>query len=114
LRNSIGGQGKVFDVERCVRLEADDIALVAEVKLRAAARADGTAGQAILVEINRTEVFAVAAVLPSNLNGLFSLAFEIKFAKQVAAVFTLDWALTRGEEASFVLGTEYSHFRSSL
>jgi hypothetical protein len=67
-----------------------------------------------VVEIHRAEVFAVTAVLPPNLNGTFALAFEIKFAQEVAAILTLDWALPRSEEASFVLGTEYSHFRSSL
>jgi hypothetical protein len=64
-----------------------------------------------MVEIDRAKVFAVTAVLPSDLNGMFALTLEIKFAKEVAAVFTLDRALARREEASFVLMTKYSHFR---
>ena len=88
------------------------MALVAEVTLRAPARADGASCETILVEVNRTKVFAVTAVLPSNLNGMFTQTFEIKFAEEVASVFTLDRALARCEEASFVLMTKYSHFRS--
>ena len=90
------------------------MALVAEVELRAASRTDRATGQAIVVEVNRTKVFAVTAVLPSDLNGMLPLTFEIKLAQQVAAIFALDRALARGEEASFVLRTKYSHFSSSL
>src|SRR5687768_6328292 len=114
LWHTVGCDREVFDVERSVRLEADHVTLVAEVKLRAASGADGATGQAIFVEVNRTKVFAVTAVLPSNLNGMFTLTFEIKFAEEVASIFTLDWALARGEETSLVLRTKYSHFRSSL
>ena len=67
-----------------------------------------------MVKIDRTEVLAIATILPSNRNGVFGKTFEIQLTEQVAAVFTLDGTLTRGEESSFVLGTKYSHFRSSL
>ena len=67
-----------------------------------------------MVEVNRTKVFAVTAVLPSNLNGMLTLAFEIKFTEEVTSILTLDWALARGKEASFVFRTKYSHFRRSL
>jgi hypothetical protein len=90
------------------------MALVAEVTLRAAARANGASCEAILVEVNRTKVFAVTAVLPSNLNGMFTQTFEIEFAKEVASILTFDRALPRREEASFVLRTKYSHLSSSL
>ena len=71
------------------------MAVLAEVKLRAASRAHSATLQTIAVEVNRTKVFAVTAVLPSNLNGMLPLTFEIKFAQQVAAIFALDLALAR-------------------
>jgi len=90
------------------------VALVAEVKLRAASRADRATLQAFAVEVDRAKVFAVTAILPSDLKGGFAQTFKIDFAKQVAAILTLNRALARCEEASFMLGTKYSHFRSSL
>ena len=90
------------------------MALVAKVKLRTAPGADRATLQALPVKVDRTKVFAVAAVLPSDLNGGFAQTFEIKFAKQVDAILSFDRALARREEASFVLGTKYSHLRSSL
>jgi hypothetical protein len=114
LRHTVGSERKVFYVEGRIRFEADEVALVAKVTLRTASRAHGAAGQTILIEINRTKVFAVTAVLPSTLNGMLTLTFEIKVAEEMAPVFTLDWALARGKEASFMLRTKYSHIRSSL
>ncbi|HKG96534.1 MAG TPA: hypothetical protein VKA97_01895 [Pyrinomonadaceae bacterium] len=42
------------------------------------------------------------------------MTFEVNLAEEVAAIFTLDGTLPRGEKSSFVFGAEYSHFRSSL
>lgn len=90
------------------------MALVAQVKLRSPSRADRAAGEAFLVEIDRAKVFAVTTVLPSDLDGVLAQTLEIKFAQEVAAIFTLDRALARREEASFVLTTKYSHFGCPL
>jgi hypothetical protein len=57
------------------------VAFVAQVEQRTASRADGATRQAKLIEIYRTEVFAVTTVLPSNLNRMFALAFEIELAE---------------------------------
>ena len=59
-------------------------------------------------------MFAVTTVLPLDLNWRSTLALEIKLAEEVAAVFTLDGTLPRGEKSSFVFRAEYSHFASSL
>jgi hypothetical protein len=59
-------------------------------------------------------VFAVATVLPLDLDWRSTLAFEIKLAEEVAAVFTLNGTLPRSEKSSFVFRAEYSHFASSL
>jgi hypothetical protein len=59
-------------------------------------------------------VFAVAAVLPLDLDWRLALTFEVDLAKQVTAIFTLDGILPRSEKSSFVFGAEYSHVRSSL
>ena len=70
--------------------------------------------QAILVEIDGTEVLAVAAILPLKLGRGYRLAFKIDLTEQVTAILTLDGTLSRSEESSFVFGAEYSHFRCSL
>ena len=114
LRHAFRGQSEVLGLERRVRLEADHVAAVAQVKERASACADGAALQAVLVEIDGAKMFAVTAVLPLQFNRGRGLAFEIDGAKQVAAILTLDRTLSRSEKSSFVLRTEYSHFRSSL
>ena len=88
--------------------------LVAQVKLRSPSRADRAAGEALLVEIDRTKVFAVTTVLPSDLDGVLTLTLEIKFAQEVASIFTLDRALPGSEKSFVVLATEYSHFCSSV
>jgi len=90
------------------------MAAIAQVKERASARAHRTALQAKLIEIDRAEVFAVAAVLPLDFDWSFAQPFEVHLTQQMAAIFTLDWTLPRSEESSFVFRTEYSHFRSSL
>ena len=59
-------------------------------------------------------MFAVAAVLPLQLNLRTVSAGKVQFAQNVTAVFTLDRILSRGEESSFVLRTKYSHFACSL
>ena len=90
------------------------MAAIAQVKDRASARADRTTLQAILIEIDGAEVFAVAAVLPLELDWRPGLALEVDLTQQVAPVLTLDGTLPRSKESSFVFRTEYSHFRSSL
>jgi len=70
--------------------------------------------QTVLVEIDRAEVFAIAAVLPLKFDWRVGLTFEVNLAEQVAAILTLDGILTRSEESSFVFGAKYSHFRISL
>jgi hypothetical protein len=59
-------------------------------------------------------VLAVAAVLPKDLSRDAGFALEVECAEDMSSIFTLDGALARSEESSFVLGTEYSHFRCSL
>jgi hypothetical protein len=70
--------------------------------------------QTVLVEVGGAEVFAIAAVLPLEFDRSVGLTFEVDLAEQMAAVLTLDRTLPRSEESSFVFGTKYSHFRSSL
>jgi hypothetical protein len=65
-------------------------------------------------EVHRAEVLAVAAVLPNGLGGDAAFAFKVDRAQDVTTIFTLDWALPRSEETSFVFWTKYSHFRGSL
>lgn len=114
LGNTIGVQRKVLDVERSVGLETGEVAFVAQVKQRASSCTNRAPFEALAVEIDRAEVFAVTAELPSNFNGMIALAFEIELTKQVTAVFALDRALARSKKASFVLRTKYSHFRTPL
>jgi hypothetical protein len=114
LRYALGSQREVLGLERRVGFETDHVALVAQVKKRASASANRTALQTVLVEIDRAEVFAIAAVLPLELDRSVGLAFEVDLTEQVAAILTLDGTLTRSEESSFVFGAKYSHFRSSL
>jgi hypothetical protein len=90
------------------------VAAIAQVKKRAFARTDRAALQAVLIEIDRAEVFAVTAELPEDLGRRLALAFEVDLTKEVAAVFTPDGTLPRSEESSFVFGAKYSHFGSSL
>ncbi|HYK19747.1 MAG TPA: hypothetical protein VEV42_03370 [Pyrinomonadaceae bacterium] len=90
------------------------MAAIAQIKKRAFARADRASLQAVLFEIDRAEIFAVATVLPKCFDGRPALAFEVHLTQQVAAVFTPDRTLSRSEESSFVFGAKYSHFRSSL
>jgi hypothetical protein len=70
--------------------------------------------QAILVEIYRAKVLAVAAILPLEIDRGCGQAFEIHLAEQVTAILTLDRALSRSEESSLVFWAEYSHFGCSL
>lgn len=90
------------------------MAAITQIKERASSRADRAAFQAKLIEIYRTKMLAVAAVLPLDFKRKFCLTFEIQLAKYVTSILTLDGALPRSEESSFVFGTEYSHFRCSL
>jgi len=114
LRHAFRSEREILRLERRVRLEADDVATVAQVKERASAGADGAALQAVLVKIDGAEVFAVTAVLPLQFDWGHRLALEIDLAEKVAAILTLYGTLPGREKSSFVLGTEYSHFRSSL
>jgi hypothetical protein len=114
LRHALGRNREILGLERRVRLEADDVATVAQVEERAFAGADGAALQTVLVKIDWAEVFAVTTVLPLQFDRRRGLTLEIDLAEKVAAILTLDGILSRGEKSSFVLGTEYSHFRSSL
>jgi hypothetical protein len=59
-------------------------------------------------------VLAVAAVLPKHLGRSAAFALEVERAQDVTTILTLDRALPRSEETSFVFRTEYSHFRGSL
>jgi len=70
--------------------------------------------QAILIEIYGAKMLAVAAVLPLKFNRSFGLTFKIQLAQYVTFIVALDRSLPRSEESSFVLWTEYSHFRCSL
>ena len=110
LGHAFRGEREVLGLERRVRLEADHVAAVAQVKKRASAGADGAALQAVLVEIDGAEMFAVTAVLPLQFNRRRRLTFEIDGAEQVAAILTLDGTLPRSEESSFVFRAKYSHF----
>jgi hypothetical protein len=111
---AFGRYCEILCFEWCVGFEADGIAPVAQIEHRTSSRADGTAFQAILTESYRAKVFAVAAVLPLKLKGKFSLTLEVQFAQQVTFIRTFDGTLPGSQESSFVLGTEYSHFRCSL
>jgi hypothetical protein len=67
-----------------------------------------------LLEIDRAEVLAVTAIQPTDLSGNPAFTLEVELAEQMTSILTLDGILARGEESSFVFGTEYSHFASSL
>jgi hypothetical protein len=114
LWHAFGREREVLRLERRVRLEADDVATVAQVQKRASPGADGAALEAVLVKIDGTEVFAVTTVLPVQVDRRRGLALEIDLAEKVSAILTLDGTLPGGEESFFVLGAEYSHFRGSL
>ena len=114
LRHAFRSEREVLGLERRVRLEADDVATVAQVKQRASACADGAALQAVMVKIDGAEMFTVTAVLPLQFDRRRGLAFEIDSAEEVAAIFTLDGTLSRSEKSSLMFGTENSHVRSSL
>jgi hypothetical protein len=45
--------------------------------------------QAVLVEIDWAEVFAIAAVLPLEFDRSVGLTFEVDLTEQVAAILTL-------------------------
>ena len=114
LRHTFRAERKVFDLQWSVGFKTDDVTAVAQVKKRAFARADRAALQAVLLEIDWAEVFAVTAVLPQDVERRLAFALEIDLAEDVAAVFTPDRTLPRSEESSFVFGAKYSHFGSSL
>jgi hypothetical protein len=59
-------------------------------------------------------MLAVAAVLPKDFGRNAAFTFEVERAQDVTTILTLDWALPRSEETSFVFWTENSHFRGSL
>ena len=114
MRHALGSEREVLGLKWRIRLEADYVAAVAQVKERAFAGADGATLQAVLVKIDGAEVFAITAVLPLQFDWGCRLTLEIDLAEKVAAILTLYGTLPGREKSSFVLGTEYSHFRSSL
>ena len=114
MRHALGRNREILGLERCVRLEADDVATVAQVEERAFAGADGAALQAVLVKIDGAEVFAITTILPLQVDRGRRLALEIDLAEKVAAILTLNGTLSRSEKSSFVFGTKNSHVRSSL
>jgi len=101
-------------LDRRVGFEANGIAPVAQIAQRNSSRADRAAFQAILIKTDGAKMLAVAAVLPLKLNWSFGPTGEIQLAQYVPSISTLDWSLPRSQESSFVLGTEYFHFRYSL
>jgi len=68
----------------------------------------------MLPNIYGAKMFAVAAVLPSQINWSFGRSVEVQLAQYVTFIFTLDGRLSWTEESSLMLGTKYSHFRYSL
>ena len=80
LRGAIGREGKVFSWEGRVRFKTDDVATIAQVKEGAAPRADRAPLQTVLIEVDRAEVFAVATVLPLDIDRGLRLAFEVNLA----------------------------------
>ena len=114
MRHAFRSKREILRLERRVRLEADDVATVAQVNERAFACADGAALQAVLIKIDRAEMFAVTAELPLQFDRRRGLAFKIDGAEEVAAILTLNGTLSRSEKSSFVFGTKNSHVRSSL
>jgi len=114
LWRTLRGQREILRLERRGRLEADHVATVAQVKKRAFASANGAALEAVLIEIDGTEVFAIAAVLPLQIDRRRGQALEIDLAEKMSAILTFDGTLPGREKSFFVLGTEYSHFGSSL
>ena len=73
--------------------------------------------QSIVIELNDTKVFTVAAVFPLEMKRgiVFAmLSREIKFTEHMAPILALNWALSWREEAAFVFMTEYFHCRHSL
>src|SRR5215813_910706 len=116
-RNTVRRQRKILCFEWCVGFEAKGVTAIAQVNSRAPASANRTAQQSVLLEVNDTKVFAVAAVLPLKMNCRVAFAMlsrEIKLTEDVASVLALDWALSRRKEAALVFVTEYSHRRCSL
>ena len=59
-------------------------------------------------------MFAVAAVLPLELDWRPGLTLKVDLTQQVTPVLTLDGTLPGSKKSFFVFRTEYSHFRSSL
>ena len=111
---SVGCEREILRLDRRVGFEADRVAPIAQIEHRTATRADRTPFQAILLNIYRAKMLAVAAVLPLKLSWILGLAVEIQLAQYVTLIFTLDRRLSRREESSFVLGAKNSHFPYSL
>jgi hypothetical protein len=81
LRHAFGRKCEVLDVEGRVGFETDDVTLIAQIELRTASRTDRAASETKLVEVDRTEVLAIATILPSNRNGISAVTFEIEFTE---------------------------------
>jgi hypothetical protein len=65
--------------------------------------------QAFLTEPNRAEMLAITAILPLYRGWRSGVAFKIQFPQDMAAILTLDRALSRSKETLFVFWAEYSH-----
>jgi len=81
LWRTFGCEGEIFCLERSIGFEADDIASIAQIEHGTSSRTDGTTFQAIPIEIYRTKMLAIAAVLPLKLNRSFGLTFQIQLAQ---------------------------------
>ena len=114
MRNAVFFDREILVWDRRDRFEAQGEATITDEYVRTTARANRASLQTVFVEIDQTEMFAVAAVLPANFNRTVAHSFKVKFTQEVPTILTFYGALARSEEASFVLGTEYSHICSSL
>jgi hypothetical protein len=121
LRNAVFFDREILIWYRRDRFEAQGKATITDEYVRTTARANRASLQTVFVEIDQTEMFAVAAVLPLKLEGrvavvlvLFFVPSEIQLAQNMAFVLALKRSLAWCEETLLVFGAEYSHCRYSL
>ena len=108
-RHTLGIYREVFSLQRSIGLEANRVAATTQVNERASTGANWTALQTLLIEPYRAKVLAITAILPPHLDWRSGLAFKIQFPQNMAAILTLDRALSRSKETLFVFWAEYSH-----
>src|SRR5215510_13185508 len=113
-RHSVRREREIFRFEGCARFETNSEASITNVHLRHTPRANRTMLQAFTVRRYRTEVLAVAAVLPMQFGRRLLVTGKVYLTEDVTAVDTLNWILPRCEEPFFMLTTEYSHLSYSL